>query len=184
MMFAVFFLLGVRTFEPNISNTWSQLLSGNSNTKGRNISTSTVNLSDRKRKETSAMDTPSVAKRCCSSLYPLDGHILLKQFGDFAFKNPMAFQSSAEHCMTRESPIVPSNSPLDTSFVASCNQEAASCSRLISTKKVTHSPANQMDCVQMSDIDSANVPESLNTELSIDEIFSLEFEKEFNSKIR
>lgn len=36
------------------------------------------------------MDAPSAAKRCCSSLSPWDGHILLQQFDDIAFNNPTA----------------------------------------------------------------------------------------------
>ncbi|RHN46330.1 hypothetical protein MtrunA17_Chr7g0241081 [Medicago truncatula] len=81
---------GVPTSLPNISNTRSQPLSSNSDANGRNISTFNVNLSEGKRKETSAMDAPSAAKRCCSSLSPWDGHILLQQFDDIAFNNPTA----------------------------------------------------------------------------------------------
>ncbi|KAL2336964.1 hypothetical protein Fmac_011410 [Flemingia macrophylla] len=117
-------------------NTPSVPQSSNSHAEGGNISTiPTINVSDRKRKDTKAADAPPATKksrgRSSSRKIPVQGQNALQQF-DNAVNNanvaqPSAIQSSSENCIPREhvqgsnvakclfnqsTSCVPSNSPV------------------------------------------------------------------------
>ncbi|TKY65924.1 flocculation protein FLO1 [Spatholobus suberectus] len=127
---------GNPTSVQNKSNTLSLPQSSNSNAEGGTFSTPTMNVSDRKRKDTKAVDAPSAAKksrgRSSSRKIVVQGQNALQQ-SDNAVSNtvvaqPSAIQSSSENCIPRESqvqgsnvakclfnqstPSVPSNSPV------------------------------------------------------------------------
>ncbi|KAH1241954.1 hypothetical protein GmHk_07G019405 [Glycine max] len=110
--------------------------SSNSNVEGGNFSTPTLNVCDRKRKDTKAVDAPSAAKkprgRSSSRKIVVQGQNALQQ-SDKAVNNtmvaqPSTIQSSSEKCIPRESQVqgynvakclfnrsttsVPSNSPV------------------------------------------------------------------------
>ncbi|XP_027351307.1 uncharacterized protein LOC113862420 [Abrus precatorius] len=108
---------GNPTPEQNKLNTQSLPKSSNSNAEGGNFSTPMMNLSDRKRKETKAVDAPSASKksrgRSSNRKIPVQGQNALQQ-SDNAVNNtmmaqPSAIQSSSENCIPRESQVQGSN---------------------------------------------------------------------------
>ncbi|KAK7294613.1 hypothetical protein RJT34_17502 [Clitoria ternatea] len=98
-------------------NTQSLPQSSNSNAERTNFSTPMMNVSDRKRKDTQAVDAPLVVKksrgRSSSKKIPVQGQNAVEQsdnaINNTAIAQPSAIQSSSENCIPRESQVQGSN---------------------------------------------------------------------------
>ncbi|XP_047151596.1 uncharacterized protein LOC124823439 [Vigna umbellata] len=107
---------GIHTSAQSKSNTLPLPQSSNSNAGSGNISTQTLNVSDRKRKDTKAVDDPLTAKkprgRSSNRKVVVQGQTALQQSGNAVNRmvaQPSAVQSSTMNCIPRESQVQGSN---------------------------------------------------------------------------
>nr|XP_029146624.1 uncharacterized protein LOC112727870 isoform X2 [Arachis hypogaea] len=123
---------GVSTTMQNASNVHSLPQPINTNTESANFSMPVLNLSDRKRKDTIAVDESSTSKKSRGKLsnrripFQVPGQNTLPQSDTSAITNQVASQPSTHHPSTRNSVL--SESQVQGSTVSKClfNQPSAS----------------------------------------------------------
>ncbi|XP_025633578.1 uncharacterized protein [Arachis hypogaea] len=157
---------GVSTTMQNASNVHSLPQPINTNTESANFSMPVLNLSDRKRKDTIAVDESSTSKKSRGKLsnrripFQVPGQNTLPQSDTSAITNQVASQPSTHHPSTRNSVL--SESQVQGSTVSKCLFNQPSASVPTTTSPAPKTPSITTSSHGNTHISPPDIPPALN----------------------